>query len=111
MYYNVLHPQFFVLQRITMYYKMYYIVLQRITLYYSPFSGYVIQRITLYYIVLQCMIQQSDWESCTLEINKKRRSKILSFFCLFVLDFYENVRYNVRVKRWILYDQYKRHKF
>ena len=37
MYYNVLHPHFFVLQRITMYYKMYYIVLQRITLYYRLF--------------------------------------------------------------------------
>lgn len=62
MYYTVLHPRFFVLQRITMYYKMYY----------SPFLGYVIQRITLYYTVLQWLIQQSDWESCTLEINKKK---------------------------------------
>ena len=80
MYYNVLHPHFFVLQRITMYYKMYYNVLQRITMYYNPFLGYVIQRITLYYFVLQWLIQQSDWESCAVEINKKRRSKIPSFF-------------------------------
>ena len=61
-----------VIQCITMYYKMYYIVLQRITLYYSPFLGYVIQRITLYYIVLQWLIQQSDWEFCTLEMSKKK---------------------------------------
>ena len=76
MYYNVLHPRFFVLQRITLYYKMYYNVLQRITLYYSPFLGYVIQRITLYYSVyynvLQWLIQQSDWKAYKLKINKKK---------------------------------------
>ena len=107
-----------VIQCITMYYILnflYYNVLQCITkcitLYYSPFLGYVIQRITLYYIVLQWLIQQSDWEFCTLEMSKKKTEKYHLFFLFYVLDFYESVRYDVRVKRWILYDQYKRHKF
>lgn len=45
MYYNVLHPRFFVLQRITLYYKMYYIVLQTVFRLCN----------TTYYTVLQCI--------------------------------------------------------
>ena len=48
LYYNVLHPRFFVLHCITLYYILYYIVLQRITLYYTHFFA-------LYYIVLHCI--------------------------------------------------------
>ena len=58
LYYNVLHPRFFVLHCITLYYILYYIVLQRITLYYAHFSALyyiVLHCITLYYTVLLCI--------------------------------------------------------
>lgn len=58
LYYNVLHPRFFVLHCITLYYILYYIVLQRITLYYVHFFALyyiVLHCITLYYTVLHCI--------------------------------------------------------
>ena len=61
LYYNVLHPRFFVLHCITLYYILYYIVLQRITLYYTHFSALyyiVLHCITLYYIVYYIVLQR-----------------------------------------------------
>ena len=61
LYYNVLHPRFFVLHCITLYYILYYIVLQRITLYYARFFALyyiVLHCITLYYIVYYIVLQR-----------------------------------------------------
>ena len=61
LYYNVLHPRFFVLHCITLYYILYYIVLQRITLYYTHFFALyyiVLHCITLYYIVYYIVLQR-----------------------------------------------------
>ena len=61
LYYNVLHPRFFVLQCITLYYILYYNLLQRITLYYAHFSALyyiVLHCITLYYIVYYIVLQR-----------------------------------------------------
>ena len=61
LYYIVLHPRFFVLHCITLYYILYYIVLQRITLYYTCFSVLyyiVLQRITLYYALYYNVLQR-----------------------------------------------------